>query len=85
MRAGVPALALKVGFLPDSPEAQIEKKWFAERYHAVGDDLNQPVDLAAVGKYSELLQRLTMRVADRATAPAWNKSSAFFKVRSVPR
>jgi Peptidase family M28 len=85
VRAGVPALALKVGFSPDSPEAAIEKKWFAERYHAVGDDLDQPVDLGAMGKYSELLQRLTLRVADRDNAPAWNKGSAFFKPRSVPR
>jgi Zn-dependent M28 family amino/carboxypeptidase len=81
VRAGVPALALKIGFEPGSPEAEIEKKWFAERYHAVGDDLNQPVDLTAMGKYSELLQRLTLRVADRDGAPAWNKSSAFFKAR----
>jgi hypothetical protein len=81
VRAGVPALALKVGFEPDSAEAAIEKQWFTERYHAVGDDLSQPVDLAAMGKYSELLQRLTLRVADRDGAPTWNKSSAFFKAR----
>jgi Zn-dependent M28 family amino/carboxypeptidase len=81
VRAGVPALALKVGFLPDTPEAGIEQKWFAERYHAPEDDLGQPVDLTAMGKYSELLQRLTLRVADRDGAPAWNKSSAFFQAR----
>jgi hypothetical protein len=81
VRAGVPALALKIGFEPGSPEAEIEKKWFAERYHAVGDDLDQPVDLTAMGKYSELLQRLALRVADRDGAPAWNKGSAFFKAR----
>jgi hypothetical protein len=81
VRAGVPALALKVGFEPGSPEEEIEKKWFAARYHAVGDDLSQPVDLTAMGKYSELLQRLTVRVADRAVAPAWNEGSAFFKAR----
>jgi hypothetical protein len=80
-RSGVPALALKIGFAPDSPEAEIEKKWFAERYHAVGDDLAQPVDLAAMGKYSELLQRLTLRVANRGTAPVWNRDSAFHRAR----
>jgi hypothetical protein len=81
VRSGVPALALKVGFEPDSPEAEIEKKWFAERYHAVGDDLDQPVDLGAMGKYSELLQQLTLRVANRDNAPAWNRGSAFYKSR----
>jgi Zn-dependent M28 family amino/carboxypeptidase len=81
VRAGVPALALKVGFIEGSPQAEIEKKWFAERYHAVGDDLAQPVDLAAMGKYSDLLQRLTLRVADRDRAPSWKTESAFFKAR----
>jgi Zn-dependent M28 family amino/carboxypeptidase len=81
VRSGVPALALKIGFEPDTPEAEIEKKWFAERYHAVGDDLAQPVDLTAMGKYSELLQRLTLRVANRDTAPTWARKSAFYQAR----
>jgi hypothetical protein len=63
--------------LPDTPEAEIERKWQMERYHAVGDDLDQPVDLAAMGAYQELVKRLAVRVANRTQAPRWYPSSAF--------
>jgi len=44
IRAGIPALAMKVGFELNTPEAAIAQKWTAERYHLPSDDLNQPVD-----------------------------------------
>ena len=50
IRQGIPAVAMKVGFAPGSPEAVTEKKWLTERYHAPSDDLDQPVDLAAAGQ-----------------------------------
>ena len=34
IRQGIPALALKVGFEPGSPAAEIEAKWTKERYHS---------------------------------------------------
>lgn len=77
IRTGVPALALKIGYLPDSPEEAIDRQWFKERYHAPGDDLTQPVDFGAMGLYAELVQRLTLRVANAAEAPAWRESSVF--------
>lgn len=80
IRAGVPSLATKIGVLTDSPEAEIERKWQMERYHAVGDDLDQPVDLAAMGAYQEVVKRLAVRVANRAEAPRWYPSSAFAKL-----
>src|SRR6185436_939965 len=51
IRAGIPALATKVGFDAGSPDAETERKWIAERYHAVTDASDQPVDLSAVGRY----------------------------------
>jgi Zn-dependent M28 family amino/carboxypeptidase len=80
IRAGIPSLATKIGVLPDSPEAEIERKWQAERYHGVADDLEQPVDLAALGGYQELCKRLAVRVANRAAAPKWFESSVFSKI-----
>jgi hypothetical protein len=77
IRAGVPSLATKIGVRPDSPEAEIERQWQMERYHAVGDDLDQPVDLAAMGLYQELVKRLAVRVANRSEVPRWHPSSAF--------
>jgi len=77
VRAGIPSLATKIGFLPDSPDAQIEAKWFSERYHGVSDSADQPVDLGAVGKYQEFTKRLAMQVANRKVAPRWNETSVF--------
>jgi len=77
VRAGIPSLATKIGFLPDTPDAQIESKWFTERYHGVSDSADQPVDLGAVGKYQEFTKRLAVRIANRKTAPRWNDHSVF--------
>jgi hypothetical protein len=77
IREGIPALATKVGFEAGTADAEIEKKWFAERYHGVSDSPDQPVDLAAIGTYAEVIKRLSVRIANRASAPAWNESSVF--------
>jgi Zn-dependent M28 family amino/carboxypeptidase len=77
IRVGVPSLALKIGYAPGSPEEAIDQKWFKERYHAPSDDLAQPVDFGAMGLYAEIMQRLTLRVANAPQAPAWKESSVF--------
>ena len=78
IRYGVPALAMKVGYEANTPEAAIAAKWIAERYHAPSDDLNQPIDLSAAGKYVDVVRELAVRIANRADRPRWNDSS-FFK------
>jgi Zn-dependent M28 family amino/carboxypeptidase len=78
IRAGVPALAMKVGYVEGSPEAAVNRKWTNERYHAPSDDLNQPIDLSAADEYVEVVRSLAVRIANRATRPAWNENS-FFK------
>jgi Zn-dependent M28 family amino/carboxypeptidase len=78
IRAGVPALAMKVGYEPDTKEAEIARKWIAERYHAPSDDLDQPIDLSAAATYIEVVKTLALRIADRGDRPAWNDDS-FFK------
>ena len=50
IRQGVPALALKVGYAPDSPEAAMHAAWTKDRYHAPSDDLQQPVDKRGRGR-----------------------------------
>ena len=77
IRAGIPALATKIGFADASPEQALDGKWFAERYHAVGDSADQPVDLGAVGAYERFARELAMRVANRKTAPKWYDTSVF--------
>jgi peptidase M28-like protein len=78
IKAGIPALAMKVGYEEKSPEAEIARKWTAERYHAPSDDLNQPIDLSAAGTFVKVLSTLALRIADRSDRPKWNDAS-FFK------
>lgn len=83
IKVGIPALAMKVGYDPNSPEAAIAAKWTAERYHAPSDDLNQPIDLSAAGKYVEVVRDLAVRIANRTDRPKWNDAS-FFKRFATP-
>jgi len=78
IKHGIPALAMKVGYEPNSPEAAIAAKWTAERYHAPSDDLNQPIDRSAAAKYVDVVKDLAVRIANRTDRPRWNDSS-FFK------
>jgi Zn-dependent M28 family amino/carboxypeptidase len=78
IKAGIPALAMKVGYEANTPEAAIAAKWIAERYHAPSDDVNQPIDLQAAATYVDVVRDLAVRIANRADRPKWNDSS-FFK------
>jgi len=78
IKFGIPSLAMKVGYEPNSPEAAIAAKWTAERYHAPSDDLDQPIDRSAAAKYVQVVRDLAVRIANRADRPRWNDSS-FFK------
>ena len=71
-----------VGTVKGSPEAALQKKWLTERYHAPSDDLNQPVDFSAAGKFEDVVMALALKVADAPQAPQW-KADSFF-VRFVP-
>jgi peptidase M28-like protein len=77
IRAGIPALAMKVGYEMNSPEAAIAQRWTATRYHAPSDDLNQPVDRDAANAFIDVVRQLAVRIANRADRPRWNDSSFF--------
>jgi Zn-dependent M28 family amino/carboxypeptidase len=78
VKVGIPALAMKVGYEANTPEAATAAKWTAERYHAPSDDLNQPIDLSAAGMYVNVVRDVAVRIANRPDRPKWNDSS-FFK------
>ncbi len=78
IRHGVPALAMKVGFEKGSPEQDLFKAWLTQRYHAPSDDLDQPVELAAAGKYEDVIRGLLIRSADDQHRPQW-KANSFFR------
>ena len=77
IREGIPALAMKVGYEEHSPEAEIARKWTAERYHGVGDDLSQPIDISAGDKYVDIVRALVVRIANRTDRPRWTDTSFF--------
>jgi hypothetical protein len=78
IKKGVPSLAFKFGYIPGTPEEKIFKAWYAERYHAPSDDVNQPVDMAAAAQFNAILEKLALRVADADQRPAW-KADSFFR------
>ncbi len=77
IRQGIPAVAMGVGYKPGTAEAATHKKWLTERYHAPSDDINQPVDLEAAGKFEDIVQDLAVKVADNPQRPRWNSDSFF--------
>lgn len=77
IKKGVPALAFKFGYIPGGPEEKVFHDWYAERYHGVTDDVDQPVDLAAAAQFNSILKALALRVADTPQRPAWNLNSFF--------
>ena len=78
IKIGIPALAMKVGAKPGTPEAETQQKWLHERYHAPSDDLNQPVDLEAAGKFEDIVRDLTIEIANDGKRPEW-KANSFFR------
>jgi Zn-dependent M28 family amino/carboxypeptidase len=84
IRRGIPALSLKVGYTRDSAEHEILKKWRAERYHAVADDLSQPVDREAAARFNRIYVKLVEAVANRPSRPRWNADSFFQRFAGTP-
>lgn len=83
VRVGIPSLMLAVGALPGSPDDKLLKTWLTERYHAPSDDTNQPVDLAAAGKFEDIMLALTTEVANDRRRPNWHRNS-FFRRFAAP-
>ncbi|HEY4354397.1 MAG TPA: M28 family peptidase [Acidobacteriaceae bacterium] len=78
VQAGVPALAMKFGWEPNSPEYRMWRAWLAERYHSTADDLNQPVDLVAAAQFNSFFADLAREVANKPAREHYLDSS-FFK------
>lgn len=77
VKQGIPAIAFKFGWVPDSPEMKIYNDWVATRYHKASDDLDQPVDKVAAAQFTGVLAQLMLRVANAKDRPAWYPESSF--------
>jgi hypothetical protein len=74
---GIPALAFKFGWTPDSPEMKTFNDFVKVRYHKPSDELNQHVDKAAAAQFTHLLAELAVRVANAPQRPSWYPESSF--------
>jgi hypothetical protein len=77
VRQGIPGLAFKFGWLPDSPEQKTFNEWIHTRYHAPSDDLKQPVDQVAAAQFTAIVGQLALRVADAPDKPNWYAESFY--------
>jgi hypothetical protein len=77
VQKGVPALAFKFGYAKGSADEKLFDTWVHTRYHAPSDDLEQPVDRDAAGKFCRVIFRLAARVADDPARPEWEPDSFF--------
>ena len=84
VQAGVPALAMKFGWTPGSPEYKAWRAWLAERYHSTADDLNQPVDLQAAGQFNSFYADLVRTVANDPATPHYLPTSFFHRFEAQP-
>ncbi len=84
IRRGVPSLAFKVGYTPGTPDAAVWTAWVRDHYHKLSDDITQPVNFETAATYNAMYAELALRVANRATKPAWRKGSFFAPKAIVP-
>jgi hypothetical protein len=77
IREGIPAVVMSIGYEPGSPEANVVHEWLKQRYHAPSDDLNQPVNYEAAGKYEHIVRTLMLDTANADHRPEWKQASFF--------
>jgi len=77
VRIGVPALAFTSGGLPGSPVESLRAAWLHERYHAPGDDLEQPVDRVSLARFNRYFLDLAIETSNRDHRPEWKAESYF--------
>jgi hypothetical protein len=81
---GIPSVMCMDGSEKGSEDEKIEQAWFATRYHAPSDDVNQPVDLDAAEEFNSIMRGVMVELADAPNLPAWN-SGSFFRRFAVAR
>ncbi len=73
MQAGVPATGFIFGYVPGTEAERRYREWYQIRYHRPQDDLTQPMDFAAAGKFNRFFYKLAEAVADADARPAWTR------------
>ncbi len=79
LRAGVPAIGFVFGFDPGTDAETRYRHWYEVQYHRPQDDLTQPIDFTAAGRFNVFFYRLVETVADDPERPRMLPGSGFAK------
>jgi Zn-dependent M28 family amino/carboxypeptidase len=75
MQAKIPATGFIFGYVPGTEAERRYREWYQVRYHRPQDDLTQPMDFEAAGKFNRFFYRLAETVADADDKPAWTSAN----------
>ncbi len=75
LQAGIPATGFVFGYRPGSDSEQRYRHWYQVQYHRPQDDLSQPLDWTAAGKFNRFFYALVANVANGDTPPRWKPGS----------
>ncbi len=73
MQAGIPGTGFIFGYVPGTEAERRYREWYEVRYHRPQDDLTQPLDFKAAGKFNRFFYALAEKVADADDKPSWLK------------
>ncbi len=74
VRAGIPSVFLKTGHMDTRGGMlcrDVERDFRLNRYHELGDDMNQAFDWSAAAKFARVNTAITLGIANGRTAPRW--------------
>jgi Zn-dependent M28 family amino/carboxypeptidase len=85
MKAGIPSVLLVEGvnYKKSSYAEGIQRmiKWNQMIYHTPFDDLHQPINYLAVNQHARFIYLFIHHLANKASAPTWNKGVPFINAR----
>jgi hypothetical protein len=75
IEAGIPATGFVFGYRQGGESEQRYRHWYQVQYHRPQDDLSQPMDWTAAGKFNRFFYALVAKVADGDAPPKWQPGS----------
>jgi Zn-dependent M28 family amino/carboxypeptidase len=80
-QSGVPAIQVLEGYSYSEMSAEQAilktRKWFNNIYHSPFDDLNQPIEYAAIERFTNILFAFCNRILNQDNIPQWYQSSPY--------
>ena len=77
IQVGVPAAGFVFGYEPGTEAERRYREWYQVRYHRPQDDVTQPMDFEAAGRFNRFFYTLAETVADAPERPSWTPGSRY--------